>query len=109
VKVVTRSEGVTVQWSGGDPDQLVTITGQSAVSASNFAAFNCWANNSAGQFTVPASILNQLPASPVSSAGAVSRGSLTIFSYFSTRLTAPGVDLFTASGEWSVTVTSQYK
>jgi uncharacterized protein (TIGR03437 family) len=107
--VVTRSGGITVQWTGGDPTQLITIVGQSSVSTSNFATFFCWANNSAGQFTVPANILNQLPASTVSSTGAVSRGSLTIYSYFSTRLTAPGIDLFTASGEWSVTVTSQYK
>ncbi len=107
-KVVTRSDGITVQWTGGDPTQLVTVMGQSAVSQTNFATFYCWANNTDGRLTISPSILNQLPASPVIG-GSISRGSLTIYSYFSTRLTAPGVDLFTASGEWAVTVTSQYK
>lgn len=107
-KVVTRSDGITVQWTGGDPTQLVTVTGQSVISATNFATFYCWANNPDGRLTVSPNILNQLPASPVSG-NSVTRGSLTVYSYFATRLTAPGVDLFTASGEWSVTVTSQYK
>ena len=92
----------------GDPTQLVTIQGISTISTSNFASFYCWANNSAGQFTIPANILSQLPASPVTGS-TVSRGTLVLYSYFATRLAAPGVDLFTASGTWNVTVTSQYK
>lgn len=111
-KVVTRGNGLTVQWTGGDPNELVNITGQSAVSATNFAQFFCWANNSSHQFTVPASILNQLPVSPVTTAGSVTtvtRGNVTIFSMSQTRLTAPGMDLLIGSGEWSITVSAQYK
>ena len=111
-KVVTRANGLPIQWTGGDPTQLVTITGQSFTSPSNIAIFFCWANNSAGQFTVPANILNQLPASNVISAGAatvVTRGVVNVYSMSQTRLAAPGMDYLVGSGEWSVTVTSQYK
>jgi len=61
---------------------------------------------------VPASILSQLPASAVTTAGpaiVVSRGNLSVYSMSQTRLSAPGLDYLIASGEWSVTVTSQYK
>jgi uncharacterized protein (TIGR03437 family) len=109
VKTVTRAEGVTVHWTGGDPARLITITGQSTVSATNFATFLCFENQSAGRFTVPASVLNQMPASPVAANGAVTRGSLTIYSYFDNRIAIPGLDLATASGEWLITVTMQYK
>ncbi len=111
-KVVTRANGLTIQWSGGDPSQLVTITGQSFTSAANIAVFFCWANNADRQFNVPASILNQLPASTVTTAGPASiitRGNVTIFSMSQTRLSAPGVDYLVGSGEWSITVSAQYK
>jgi hypothetical protein len=111
-KVVTRANGLLIQWTGGDPNELVTITGQSFTSATNIGIFFCWANNSAGQFTVPASILNQLPASSVVSAGAatvVTRGVVNVYSMSQTRLTAPGVDYLVGNGEWSTTVTAQYR
>ncbi len=107
-KTITRADGITVQWTGGDPDRLVTITGQSAISSTNFAAFTCFENQSAGRFTVPASILNQLPASPVTG-GIVQRGSLTIYSLSDTRISIPNIDLGVATGQWSITVTTQYK
>jgi uncharacterized protein (TIGR03437 family) len=62
---VTRANGLTITWTGGEPTQLVQIYG-SSLDPNNQAAsraFQCYANQSAGQFTVPASILNQLPAS----------------------------------------------
>ena len=111
-KVVTRANGLSIRWTGGDPNELVTITGQSFVSATNVGRFICWANNSAGEFAVPANILNQLPASTVTTAGpatAVTRGSVNVFTMSQTRLTAPGMDYLVGSGEWSTTVTSQYK
>jgi uncharacterized protein (TIGR03437 family) len=109
VRTVTRSEGATVQWTGGDPSQLITITGISTVSATNFASFTCFEKQAVGRFTVPASVLNQLPASPVAANGVVSRGTLTIYSYFDNRIAIPGIDLATASGEWLINVTMQYK
>lgn len=111
-KVITRVNGLLVQWSGGDPAELVTINGQSFTSAGSVAIFYCWQNQSAGQFSVPASILNQLPGSTVTGSGAtsvVTRGSLNIFSMSQTRLTAPGMDYLVGSGEWSTSVAAQYK
>jgi hypothetical protein len=111
-KVVTRANGLLVQWSGGDPNELVTIAGSSFTSATNVSSFFCSANNSAGQFTVPANILNQLPASQVLTVGqnsALIRGTVNVFTMSQTRLTAPGMDYLVGSGEWSTTVTAQYK
>jgi uncharacterized protein (TIGR03437 family) len=67
VAVVTRSQGVTVTWSGGTPGAYVTINGSSTSSPVNggtavTASFTCQAPLSAGTFTVPAPVLLALPA-----------------------------------------------
>jgi hypothetical protein len=67
VTVVTRSQGVTVNWSGGAPGAYVTINGSSTSSPVNgtaavTAGFTCQAPLSAGTFTVPAAVLLALPA-----------------------------------------------
>jgi uncharacterized protein (TIGR03437 family) len=58
---VTRSAGLTLNWTGGNSTDLVEIIG-SAGGATGSAAFSCITTAGAGTFTVPASILNQLPA-----------------------------------------------
>ena len=68
VKTVSRSDGVTVNWSGGDPSGYVTVSGQSIAYGSTSAnsvivSFTCTARASDGSFTVPPSILMALPAS----------------------------------------------
>jgi uncharacterized protein (TIGR03437 family) len=65
---LVRSSGVTVNWTGGDPGSLVSITGLSLNNGSGsgpavWGYFTCSAPVSAGTFTVPGSILLALPLS----------------------------------------------
>ena len=66
-RTVDRSVGVTLRWSGGDPDGVLVISGTSILIQENNvtsgASFSCYARVSAGQFTVPGFITQQLPAS----------------------------------------------
>jgi hypothetical protein len=68
INTVDRSAGVTLTWTGGDPtSDLVVIAGGSVNQITNAAAgFFCSAPLAAGTFTVPASVLANLP---VNSAG----------------------------------------
>jgi uncharacterized protein (TIGR03437 family) len=61
---ITRANGFTVTWTGGSPNQVVTISGLSAVAGTNSigASFMCSAPASAGSITLPASVLLALPA-----------------------------------------------
>jgi uncharacterized protein (TIGR03437 family) len=63
-RTVTRSNPLTVRWTGASLSQYVSISGSSITLEGGFTSFTCLANRSAGQFTVPASVLSQLPASP---------------------------------------------
>jgi hypothetical protein len=65
---ITRSQGVTVTWSGGPANGAFQIDGDSGAPA---VKFFCYAPASAGQFVIPSSILLALPAGP---------GSLTLTS-----------------------------
>ena len=118
LNVINRSSGVTVRWTGGDSSTVVTISGGSFIvspsGTSSGAAFVCMQNTSAGSFTVPASILTQLPASAVVGAGGfnlVTRGSLIVLaSGQGARLATPsGLDILTANNSWSWTFTPQYQ
>ncbi len=70
---VDRSQGFTLTWSGGNPNgELVAIYGISTnpvpndpSSLAGEAEFECFANVLDGQFTIPAAILNQLPATQI--------------------------------------------
>ena len=79
---VTRANGVTVTWTGGDPASTVRITGASSNTdaSGNFAVatFTCQAPVSAGSFTVPPPVLLSLPASGTT-AGYVIPGSLALY------------------------------
>lgn len=88
--VINRSSGLTVTWTGGNPTDQVVISGQ-AITMGNGSAtganFACYTTAAAGTFTVPASILSQLPAvSPQATPGAgASSGSFSVG-----WITAPG-------------------
>jgi hypothetical protein len=69
IQTVTRAQGVTVNWTGGDPNTDVLIGG-SSTSGSLTVSFVCFAPTTAQTFTVPAYILLALPAG---------KGSLTLF------------------------------
>jgi hypothetical protein len=58
---VTRSQGVTVTWSGGTSGSFVIIMGESS-SSNGGGSFTCFAPQSAGSFTVPAFVTASLPA-----------------------------------------------
>jgi hypothetical protein len=91
---VQRGQGVTVNWSGVDAGALVEIRGVSAPNDPSAAAvtFFCVEKASAGQFTIPPSVLLSLPASPGSGAANGSTLGLSVGVTGSTRFTAPGVD-----------------
>lgn len=58
---VTRSQGLTVTWTGGAPGSYVYISG-SAANQLVSGSYTCFAPISAGQFTVPSYVLLGLPA-----------------------------------------------
>jgi len=63
IATVTRSQGVTVTWTGGESSSYVYIGGSSSSNAGS-ASFTCYAPVSAGTFTVPSYVLLALPAGP---------------------------------------------
>ena len=95
--VVVRSAGLPLTWTGGNPDDLVQIfgasssnTGPSTNQTTDTWSFICTTNAGAGGFTVPASILNQLP--PVSAAALTAgtgAGILEVISGVNASFTAP--------------------
>ncbi|MBE0660583.1 MAG: hypothetical protein IH602_23005 [Bryobacteraceae bacterium] len=113
-KVINRSSGVTVRWTGGEPSTFLTISGASVSSPTDGAAFVCIQNASAGEFTVPSSVLSQLPASGVIGAGGfnfVTRGTLVLSaSGKGKRFASPtGLDILTANNYWIWSYTPQYQ
>ena len=114
--VVDRSQPLLVTWSGGEPSTLVTVQGSSFATngdAVTSSTFTCWANNSAGQLTVPVSVLGQLPASSRIDAGPISlvqRGSLAVGSTGTgLRMFASGVDYLTGGNQWGIAQSTEYK
>jgi uncharacterized protein (TIGR03437 family) len=107
ITAITRSNGVTVTWSGGDPNGWVSIEGTSFSPGANgpqaFAHFVCLAKTSDGTFSVPPFVLLALPgvASP-----ALLNGSLSVGISTETQVQIPGLDFsslsFSAMSEVSV-------
>jgi hypothetical protein len=93
IAAVTRAQGVTVTWTGGDANSsYVTISGYSSMSSPQVTgAFTCTAPASAGSFTVPAIVTLALPAS--SSSDGVPTGILSVGnSGTPVRFSATGID-----------------
>ena len=62
IATVHRSQGVTLEWTGGDPNTYVVISGSSSLKSSGIGTwFTCTAPVSAGKFTIPPSMLFALP------------------------------------------------
>jgi len=77
-------QGATFTWSGGSGAPFVSITGVAFTDSGFSAFFRCQAPTSAGQFTVPASVLLAMPSGP---------GSLYLEAVGSQQtFTAPGLD-----------------
>jgi uncharacterized protein (TIGR03437 family) len=98
---ITRGNGLTLNWTGGNSTDVVNIigiAGQNIGTGTNARVdateFFCTTTAGAGTFTVPASILNQLPAVTSS---AISNGTATGFlEVFSAVSPTNGNGLFTA-------------
>ncbi len=91
---VTRANGVTVTWSGGDSTagSYIDISGGSSIPGGASGAtvtFECVALASAGTFTIPPSALLALPATG---------GSVNLSSNFFEPLSVPGFNLAWATG-----------
>jgi uncharacterized protein (TIGR03437 family) len=100
---ISRSNGLTINWTGGAPGSYVTIAGTSSATVGGqpvSASFSCTAPVGAGQFTVPPYILQALPAG----AGGAGVLNSTGFSSFS----ASGIDVGYATGSIGFSVNSTY-
>jgi uncharacterized protein (TIGR03437 family) len=114
---VNRNAPLAVAWSGGDSRSYATIQGISYGDATGTtltgAGFICIVQMSQGSFTVPASILQQLPASPAISAGGfsfITRGSFSVtVGGFGAKFSPPsGIDVLTANNFWSWQFATQF-
>ena len=97
---ITRSQGATVTWSGGFPNGDVQIQGGVGGSYGTVRFF-CHAPTSAGQFTVPASILLGMPATS---------GNLVITNTTAIQtVPASGADVVLAGAALNIVLTPTYK
>jgi len=79
---INRSQGATVTWTGGFPNGVMLVTGLSNTPGGS-VSFYCYAPSSAGQLTVPPSILLALP--PTSN-------NLKVINFSTPRAGVPGVN-----------------
>ncbi len=105
ITAVERAKGQSITWTGGSPGSYVSIFGYSsfAVGAPEggntflYAYFTCSAPVSDGQFTVPATVLESLPATIsvplVPNGPLLPSGYLYVASGTIQRFSAPGLDL----------------
>jgi hypothetical protein len=118
---IIRANGQLVTWTGGDPNGVVTITGDSIVLSTDSngnstavgAFFSCHAPDSAGQFTIPAPVLLSLPPSSVISPVAgvsIDAGSLSLgTSSLPVTFTAEGLDYGFAGSSVTTAKTLAYQ
>lgn len=101
IVTVNRSQGVTVNWTGGDPYGFVIVragTGSSDnLDASAEVDISCTARASDGTFSIPSSVLLALPATPSMGAGLLSVEGVSFGA-----VPAPGLDFGSLTAvDWS--------
>lgn len=118
---IVRANGQLVTWTGGDPNGVVTISGDSLVISTNSsggssavgAFFTCHAPDSAGQFNIPSAVLLTLPASTaitVAPGVSIDAGSLTLgTSSAPVQFSATGIDFGYAGSSVSSAITVAYQ
>jgi uncharacterized protein (TIGR03437 family) len=102
---IPRSQDLPITWSGGGPNDVVAIFGFSispAVPNGLVGDFICAAKASDGQFTVPAEVMANIPATLLPLTAPTS--ALSVGSFSSARFTAAGLDFGYA---WSLVSTIQ--
>jgi uncharacterized protein (TIGR03437 family) len=103
IGTINRSQGVQLTWTGGDADGVVAIRGSSFAapgSPTPTVSFMCSVPASAGQFTVPASVLQALP---------VGAGTLTLENESAPQsFTASGLDIGYAFAGATFTINAVY-
>ena len=112
---VTRSSGLTVNWTGGDSGTYVSITGLSVGfitpgDTSDFVAatFTCEAPATAGTFTVPPPVLLEMP--PSATVAGSSFSSLSVSNVTNpVTFTATGLDVGLALATFEDTITVTYQ
>jgi hypothetical protein len=88
ISTVGENSNLLITWSGGDPNGLVDILGLAVDTNLQVGAiFECAANTSAGQFTVPSYVLSWMPDTYTSA------GVLTVSAAGQARFQAPGLDV----------------
>ena len=94
---VTRSNSLTLNWTGGNSSDLVEIVGGSSTSTgtgtnvvTTSTTFICLTTAGQKTFTVPSSILQQLPATTGTNTGSLEVASGTVGSNFTASLKAGG-------------------
>ena len=97
---ITRAQGVTVNWTGGDSDTYVQIAG-SASTVGVTVFFTCDAPVGAQTFTVPPTVLLALPAA----SGGIAVNNFTLPTSFS----AAGLDFGFATSDASVFESTFYQ
>jgi hypothetical protein len=97
ISTVSRGQPLTVNWSGSAAGQMVEITGVSTdVPTNSSAKFICIAPPGSTSFTVPAEILQALPATRTT--GIMMKGTLSVGAVGTTApFTATGLDFGLAS------------
>ncbi len=83
---IVRSKGVTLTWTGGTSNGYVDIQGSTGFGNGNSygISFECAAPASAGQFTIPPSVLLAFPVGP---------GSLQVEDSIGSVITVPGMNI----------------
>jgi uncharacterized protein (TIGR03437 family) len=96
---VTRTQPLTINWSGGPPNVPVAIIGANVdIPTNSTGLFFCVAPAGSTSFAVPAYVLANIPATrsrPIASKGVLYVGAMTLAS--PTNFNAPGLDLGVAA------------
>jgi len=98
---IVRANGVTINWTGGDPAGYVTIAGQSTLAGATAAttatvSFTCTARVSDGTFTVPPVVLLAMPptaAAPGATFATPGTLSVTHIGTTVTQINATGIEI----------------
>jgi hypothetical protein len=110
---VDRASGLTITWTGGDPDSAVLIQGTSTIGAGTSSravgTFACLAPVSAGSFTVPSTVLLTLPASGTQPGGNPTSSLLVGSTVKPVVFQGSGIDFGIMTGSFSGTIIPAYK